>query len=128
LPPTCGSRDRRSAEHVLAGQTRAQHGVEAVEQLEPFLVEAVEPARQHRMHQRFLAAEVIVDRGQIDLGARGNLPQRHRLIAAFDEHRFGGVENAGFRIAGVPACGANCHIASPSCRACGRKQSLQIEI
>src|SRR6202012_5137298 len=59
-------RNEHRAEHVLAGQTCAEHGVETIEQLEPLLVEPIEPARQHRMNQRFLAAEVIVDRRQID--------------------------------------------------------------
>jgi hypothetical protein len=46
------------------------------------------------VNQRFLAAEVIVDRCEIDLGTRGDLAQRHGLIAAFDKKRFCGVEDA----------------------------------
>jgi hypothetical protein len=56
---------------------------------------------------------VIVDRGQIDLGARRDLPQRHRFVAELDEQGLGGIEDAGFRVAGGPARVADCHVAPP---------------
>ena len=38
----------------------------AVEQRDALLVHRIEPAREHRLEQLFLAAEVIVDRGEVD--------------------------------------------------------------
>lgn len=87
-------RNEHRAEHMLTGQTLAEHPVEAFEQLHPLLVEAVETARQHRVNQRLLAAEVIVDGREVDLGARSDLAQRHGLVSTIDEERLSRIQDA----------------------------------
>ncbi len=82
------------AQHMLAAQPLRPALLARGQQRQPARVERVEPAAEHRLHQRFLAAEVIVDGGQVDLGARRDLPQRHRLVAELDEQQFGGFQNA----------------------------------
>ena len=67
--------------------------LEAREQREALLVHRIEPARQHRLEELFLAAEVIVDRGEVDAGRGRDLAQRRRLEAVLHEQRLGGVED-----------------------------------
>jgi len=100
---------------VLARDVRAELRVEAVEDAQPFLVELVEPTRQHRVNQRFLAAEMIVDGGEIHRCARRDLPHRHRLETMLDEQILGRIEDARLRAAALPAvaCLTHCHVPPP---------------
>jgi hypothetical protein len=41
---------------------------------QPFLHQPLRAARQHGFNQPLLGAEVIIDRGEIDLGRGGDLP------------------------------------------------------
>jgi hypothetical protein len=56
------------------------------------LIHRVQPSRQHRLEQLFLASEVIVDGGEVDIRGGGDRPQARRLETVLHEKRFGGVE------------------------------------
>ena len=66
--------------------------LERGEQIDPRLVHRIEPARQHRLEQLFLAAEVVVDRSKVHPGGSGDQPQRRRLEAVLHEQRLRGIE------------------------------------
>ena len=71
--PQRGDEHRR--ENLLAGQRlRGRFVLEARQQREALLVHRVETAREHRLEEIFLAAEVIVNRGQVDIRRSRNLP------------------------------------------------------
>ncbi|XHO03645.1 hypothetical protein ACEQUB_00506 [Ralstonia syzygii] len=96
------------AQHVLAAQPLRPAFFARGQQRQPARVERIEPAAEHRLHQRFLAAEVIVDGGQVDLGARRDLPQRHRLVAELDEQQFGGFQDAALGVSCSRASHVSC--------------------
>jgi len=94
-------RDQHREEDLLAGQ-RAARGfpLDAPEELDALLVHRVEPAREDRLEELFLRAEVVVDRGEVHAGGRGEAAQARRLEAVLDEELLGRVEDAGLRVCG----------------------------
>src|SRR5208282_6028980 len=87
-------RDEHGGEYLLAGQRLGRRRVlEAGQERDALLVHRIEAARENRLEQVLLAAEVIVDRGEVDARRRRDLAQRRRLKAVLHEQLFGGVEN-----------------------------------
>ena len=67
--------------------------LERAQEVEPLLVHRVEPSREHGLEQLFLAAEVVVDRREIDAGRGRDRAQARRLEAVLHEQRLGRVED-----------------------------------
>ena len=67
--------------------------LELVEQRQPLPVHGPDAPREGGLDHRFLGAEVIVNRSEIDLRLLGERPQGYALDAMRAEQRFGGVEN-----------------------------------
>ncbi len=66
-------------------QRRPQH-------LQPVRAHLVHPAAEHLVDEVLLAPEVVVDRGDVDLGAAGHLAQRGAAEAVLGEQLLGGAE------------------------------------
>ena len=100
LPPRSGSRASSSAGMNIADRMRSQgsgagarFALEARQEVEPLLVHRIEAPREHRLEQLFLAAEVIVDRREVDAGGGGDRAQARRLEAVLHEERLRGVQD-----------------------------------
>src|SRR5438067_1762358 len=76
-------------------RVRAVLGFELLQLGDACRIHRVEPAAEHRLDQRVLRAEVIVDRGEIHAGLAGEQPHRRALEAMLHEELLGGIENAG---------------------------------
>ena len=70
--------------------------LESVEQRDSALVHRVEAAREDRLEELLLAAEVVVDGRQVHRGGRGDRPQARRLEPVLHEQGFRRVEDLVF--------------------------------
>jgi hypothetical protein len=87
-------RDEHRRQDALARQhVRRRLALEARQKCDALAVHRIEASRQHGFEQLFLAAEVIADGGEVDLGQRRDLAQRRRLEAVFHEQSLGSVED-----------------------------------
>ena len=108
LPPRSGSRARFSAgirsrdQNPFAGERRRSRlRFEPRQQFKPQLVHRIEAARQYRLEQLFLAAEMIVHRSEVHLGRRSDRAQAGRLEAVLHEQRLARVEDAQLGCRGI---------------------------
>ncbi|MNS77171.1 hypothetical protein D3C72_1107460 [compost metagenome] len=102
--------DRGIARHLQRGhEQRAHHMLAAdavagparfarIEQRQAPRVERIQPPAQHGVHHDVFAAEVVVHGGQVDDGARRDLPERGGFIADLGKQLFRGVENPGLGV------------------------------
>src|SRR5215470_12454676 len=68
---------------------RRRRVLKARQQRHALLVHRIETPRKHRLEQIFLAAEVVVDSGEVDPGGSGHLAQRSRLEPMLHKELFG---------------------------------------
>ena len=80
-----------------------------LEQGNALFVQRVQAPREHRAEQLALAAEVIIDRRQVDLGLGGHQAQAGGFEAVFHEQAFRGVEDAQPRGCGRTWLGDGAH-------------------
>ena len=94
---------------MKAASTSSSFGCFACERraqrIEAARVQLVEAAAEHFLDEVVLRAEVIVDRGEIDVRRRGDLAQRRAGESVPREQRLGGAEDAflGREVRGVHA-------------------------
>ena len=87
-------RHEHRRQDAIAGQRRLPgFALERRQEVEAFLVHRVEPPRQHGLEKLFLAAEVVVDRRQVDTGRSRDRPQARGLEPVLHEQRLGGVQD-----------------------------------
>src|SRR5438045_1617095 len=68
------------------------------------MIHRIEPARENRLEQLFLATEVIVDRRKVHTGCSGDRAKAGGLEPVLHEEAFRGVENALLRGSRTARC------------------------
>ena len=80
-------------EHLDDGARRGSGVVlERRQHLEALVGEHRHPAGEHRPHERFLGAEVVVGGGDVAVGLGVDRPQRHAVDPTLADQLLGGVE------------------------------------
>ena len=69
-------------------------GLGLVQQAQPFLIDHLQSASQHRLHQGFFGTEVVIGRRQIDAGCAGHHPHGSAFVSVLHKHQLGRIENA----------------------------------
>ena len=66
---------------------------ELLEPVQLLLLERAKTPLEHRLHQAVLGAEVVIDRGEVDLRLEHDVPERCAVETQIGERLFRGVEN-----------------------------------
>jgi len=108
-----GGKLERVAEEGLddaAGLERLACGVglEAIERSQAALIQGGQATAEDRLHQRILAAEVVIDRSEVGVGRAGDHPHRGPVEAMLHEQALGRIEDAITGV-GVRCRRSGCH-------------------
>ena len=123
-------RHEHRRQDAIAGQCRFPgFALECRQQVEALLVHRIEPPRQHGLEQHFLAAEVVVDRREVDAGGRRDRTEARGFEPVLHEQRLGGVQDPVLGHRGTARESdrkyAACHRVHSSIRQAARPSALQ---
>jgi len=97
-PVVVGQAQQRPEEAVddLRGLQRLarRRPLHLVENAQPLVVEPVQAAPEHLLHQRLLGPEVVIDGSQIHCRVASDLAHRRSLVTVRHEQALGRIENA----------------------------------